>query len=189
MSGGEESYSIWLSPAPDSPLYAQLEKEMGALRAEYGGPQFQPHVTLLGDIRRPRDDVAATAQALAAQIKPYRINLLNVTRGTFYYQCVFALAARDEAVMAAGAAARRAYDMGDKPHMPHLSLLYADLDDAAKDKAASQARARLFGEGSSYSTLLTDPGFTVTHLQVWSTPTDDTSLQSWCKVADVPLSG
>lgn len=92
--------------------------------------------------------------------------------------------------MQAGQLARQEFSMegssGDA-YMPHLSLLYADLGPEAALKAQAAAVQRLYGEGSDYSTLLTDTGFTAKALSVWYTPAEDRSLGSWKQVADLPL--
>ncbi|KAJ9515222.1 hypothetical protein QJQ45_002365 [Haematococcus lacustris] len=189
MSGpSSESYSLWLMPSGESG--AKLAAEVKRLAEQHSAvqaPCFPPHVTLLGDIQQPRDSVLDISQRLAQQLKKYRLNFLNVSTGTFYYQCVFLLVAQEPAVMQAAAAAREAFGMSTGPYMPHLSLLYADLSDADKAKAADSARTRLFGEGQTYDTLLVDPGFTADRLALWSTPTDDKSTASWCLVAEFPL--
>ncbi len=52
-------------------------------------------------------------------------------------QCVFLTVAASEATMQAAALARQLYGMTTGPYMPHLSLLYADLSDAEKDKVGA----------------------------------------------------
>ena len=71
--------------------------------------------------------------------------------------------------------------------MPHLSLLYADLEPAARAAAAADAVRRLYGEGSGHGTLLPEAGFDVGALTVWETPVEDAALESWRRVAEFPL--
>ncbi|GLI64324.1 hypothetical protein VaNZ11_007551 [Volvox africanus] len=182
----KESYSIWAMPR--GKLGDQLRGEIAHLAQRHGGPAFPPHVTVLGDIERPREEAQALMKELAAQVKKYRINFVNVTRGTFFYQCVFLLVAKDEGTMAAAAAARSVYGMTTPPYMPHLSLLYADLDDTEKAKVVEYETARLYGESSGYDTLLVETGYEVGSLALWYTPTDDETTQSWCLVEEYPLS-
>ncbi len=49
--------------------------------------------------------------------------------------------------------------------------------------------ARLWGEGSTYDTLLPDSGFDVGGFSVWYTPVEDKSLESWERVAEFKLAG
>lgn len=71
------------------------------------------------------------------------------------------------------------------PYMPHLSLLYADLSEQEKDEAVKGSIARLFGPGSS---KLDAPGFTTQAVALWYTPTEDKTLESWCRIADFEIS-
>lgn len=62
-----ENYSLWIQPA--GPLADKLRAEIAAQAAAYGGPQFEPHVTLLPDIPGGRQHALDTSAALAAQLK------------------------------------------------------------------------------------------------------------------------
>lgn len=156
-----DNYSLWVLPPP-GPLRQRLQAEIDALAEKYGGPKFPAHVTVLPDIKQPRDQLLATAASLAAQLPPYDITLLSVSCGAIYHQCVYLLCAKDVDTVAAAAAARRAYGMPpppDKPYMPHLSLLYSDIDPDTRRAVAADVTRRLFGEGSGYDTLLTGEGW------------------------------
>lgn len=119
-----------------------------------------------------------------------RINFQDISYGNQFHQCVYILCNQEQPLMQAAALARQHFQMGEAaPYMPHLSLLYGDLDNQAKHAAMQQAVQRLYGEGSNYDTLLPDNGFTVDKLSLWYTPIDDRSLSSWVKVADMPLPG
>jgi hypothetical protein len=96
--------------------------------------------------------------------------------------------AKEQAIMAAGAAAQQAFDKPAADYMPHLSLLYADVDDAARAASQQAAVQRLYGEGSDYKTLLTDNGFVAEAISLWYTPVEDRTLASWKQVAEVQLS-
>lgn len=89
--------------------------------------------------------------------------------------------------MQAGATAREQFEMAPAGYMPHLSLLYADLSDEAKAESMRQAVQRLYGDGSSYNTLLTDNGFNAEAISLWYTPVEDKSLGSWVQVAEFAL--
>jgi hypothetical protein len=100
---------------------------------------------------------------------------------------VYILVAQEAAIMQAGAVARQQFDMAPTDYMPHLSLLYADLTDEVKAESTRQAVQRLYGDGSSYNTLLTDNGFNAEAITLWYTPVEDKSLGSWVQVAEFAL--
>jgi ABC-type molybdate transport system substrate-binding protein len=121
-------------------------------------------------------------------LQKFRVNFLNVVQGPSFHRCVYILVAKEQAIMAAGAAAQQAYGKQAAEYMPHLSLLYADVDDAARAASQQAAVQRLYGEGSDYKTLLTDNGFVAEAISLWYTPVEDRTLASWKQVAEVQLS-
>lgn len=62
-----ESYSIWVTPRPDSPLFKQLQGEIDRLAVLHGGPSFIPHVTVLGGMTLPKEDAVVVLKELAAK--------------------------------------------------------------------------------------------------------------------------
>lgn len=64
---------------------------------------------------------------------------------------------------------------------------HADIDADARQAAASEAVARLWGEGAGYDTLLPDSGFDAGSFSVWATPVEDMSLASWQRLAEFKL--
>ncbi|GBF93915.1 cyclic phosphodiesterase [Raphidocelis subcapitata] len=190
-AAGPRHYSIWIEPPPGA-LRDALQREIGAQRAARGGPPFEAHVTLLGDIPAADDGAALEAAAqLAARLEPFRVNFLDVSTGASFYQCVLILCAKEAQLLAANAAARGAFGMPDppRPYMPHLSLLYADIDDEARAAAAAEAVARLWGDAAGYGTLLPASGFDAGAFAVWETPAADRSLGSWRRVGEFRLGG
>lgn len=208
------SYSLWFSPSPGTSVRAVLEREIATQAAKHGTPTFEPHVTLLGDVRCADDAQArAVAEAFARRTRPFRVPFVNVATGATVYQCVFLLCAVEGPLPAANArirevcaeagvqqgavgagAAAAAAGAGSKSnssggYMPHLSLLYASIDGEQRAAAAAEATARLYGPDADYRTLLADDGFDARTVSLWHTPPDDTSLASWRMVAELPLSG
>jgi hypothetical protein len=94
--------------------------------------------------------------------------------------------AKDAAIMQAGQLARQEYGM-EGAYMPHVSLLYADLGPEVVHQSQQAAVQRLYGEGTDYSTLLTDTGYAADAITVWYTPVEDKSLASWKQVAELQL--
>jgi hypothetical protein len=43
-----KGYSLWLMPIGD--IYRRLSETISQLSSEYGTPNFQPHITLLGEL-------------------------------------------------------------------------------------------------------------------------------------------
>lgn len=82
-------YSVWAA-APE-PLRPRLAALMEKLRDEFGGPAFEPHVTVVGAMRLSEDDARRRLRSVCKGIRPYTVRFDGVARGTFFYQCVFLL--------------------------------------------------------------------------------------------------
>lgn len=80
-------YSVWALPPED--LTERLKKLMAGLRSEFGGPEFEPHVTVVGAISLTEDDAIDKFQAACKGVKAYNATVEKVATGTFFYQCVF----------------------------------------------------------------------------------------------------
>jgi 2'-5' RNA ligase len=202
-AASSSSYSLWFAPAPGSSVRAVLEREIATQAAKHGTATFEPHVTLLGDLRCSEGDAQArsAAEAFARRTKPFRVSLLGVATGATVYQCVFLQCANEGALPAANARMRAiCAEMGipqgeaaaapqSHAFMPHLSLLYSGVDAQGRAVAAAEATARLYGPDSDYRTLLADDGFDARTVSLWHTPPDDPTLESWRLVAELPLEG
>ena len=182
--------------APARPLPAGLlarvcDNEIRRLAADPAlpdAPLFSPHVTLLGGISQPQAVIDATA-VLAARLPPLTITLDRVACGATRYQCVYILCCPTAELLAAGAAARDAFGLDPSAtYMPHLSLLYSDVDQARRGDVAAAAQARLFPTGGGAGTL-PEAEFCADAVEVWYTPVEDKTLESWCRVAEFPLTG
>jgi Cyclic phosphodiesterase-like protein len=89
--------------------------------------------------------------------------------------------------MAAGALTREVF--GEDPaaaYMPHLSLVYSDMDEGARVEIAQMEQGMLLNSLSN--SALPSKGFTVESIGVWFTPAEDRTLESWRLVKELPLS-
>ena len=89
-SEGEKNvYSVWALPPED--VTARIRTLMNSLRSEFGGPQFEPHITVVGAIRLTLDDALNKFRSACEGLKAYQATVDCVSTGTFFYQCVFLL--------------------------------------------------------------------------------------------------
>lgn len=182
------SWSFWAMPK--GALAAELQGEIDCLAARFSdAPRFPPHVTLVGAVEMTEERVLAAARALAARLEPYWISFDRVSCGSIFHQCVYVLASNDPATMQAGAAAREVCGLDPgASYMPHLSLLYSDINGEQRQAVAAEAQARLL-EGPGALLGRGQRWFQVESVAVWRTAPADKSLASWELVADVPLAG
>ncbi|KAJ0796919.1 putative cyclic phosphodiesterase, 2',3'-cyclic-nucleotide 3'-phosphodiesterase [Helianthus annuus] len=85
----KDVYSVWALP-PEH-VSERVKKLMVALRSEFGGPEFEPHVTVVGAIRLTEDDARDKLNKASEGLKAYNATVEKVATGTFFYQCVFLL--------------------------------------------------------------------------------------------------
>ncbi|PNW77036.1 hypothetical protein CHLRE_10g419600v5 [Chlamydomonas reinhardtii] len=178
----KEQYAIFA--VPKGQLQGQLQAEIVHLGMKCHAPTFAPHTTVLAAIERPREEVLAVAAEMCKHVKKYRINFTEVACGSIYYQCVYLLVDKTEGVLAAGAAARKAFGITTGPYMPHLSLLYSDIPQEERAKIVEHEKERLY---DNPATRLLETGFDVDSLAVWYVPEEDKSLAGWCQLAEFPL--
>ena len=66
-------------------------------------------------------------------LQPYRIRFDKPSYGSIYHQCTFMLCQQDAATMNAGKQSKQAFKQdASASYMPHLSLLYSDIDEHAR---------------------------------------------------------
>ncbi|KVH89432.1 2',3'-cyclic-nucleotide 3'-phosphodiesterase [Cynara cardunculus var. scolymus] len=85
----KDVYSVWALPPED--VTARVKKLMVGLRSEFGGPEFEPHVTVVGAISLTEDEARDKLKKACEGLKAYNVTVEKVATGTFFYQCVFLL--------------------------------------------------------------------------------------------------
>nr|ACG45023.1 cyclic phosphodiesterase [Zea mays] len=166
----EEVYSVWA--LPPEPVRDRFRRIMEGLRAAYGGPAFEPHVTVVGDFRGRRSEAVKVLRAAAASVQPYTARVTGVARGSFFYQCVYILLDPTAEVVGASdhCCANFVYNR-KTPYMPHVSLLYGDLTDEEKEEARKKA------EELDKDIYVLE--FEISELALYRTDTTDKTLESW----------
>lgn len=171
----QKGYTLWLIPT--GKLYTQLSHLISKLTKKYNAPHFEPHVTLLGKITGPEEEVLEKTSRLASELKLYEIELTNLDYLDKYFQCVFIRVKETKPVLEANAKARKIFGReNDPPYMPHLSLLYGNYPVSIKKKVIEE-----IGPNFSLS-------FPVRSIHLISY-TDLYDAKSWQKVRGFKLNG
>ncbi len=167
-------HSLWMVPSGEA--HERLQDLISGLAAAHGTPVFRPHVTLLGGLTAPLRQIEAKATRLASSLRPFMVRFSGIGHADEYYRCLFLRVRKTRDVMAANAMAREAFDrVGDRPFMPHLSLMYCDFDASRKEETASAVGADVLGIA-----------FEVDAICVFST---DGEPGQWKGVLSLPLMG
>ncbi|KAI9127320.1 hypothetical protein K1719_001879 [Acacia pycnantha] len=170
-------YSVWAVPTED--VRDRMKKLMSGLRSEFGGPEFEPHITVVGAISLTAGDALKKFRSACDGLKAYNATVDRVDTGTFFYQCVYLLLHPTPEVV--GTSDHCICHFGynrSSPYMPHLSILYGDLSDEEKKRAEERANALDDVNGLN---------FQISRLALYKTETEDKTLKSWEKIADCVL--
>jgi 2'-5' RNA ligase len=170
--GRSNVYSLWLMPEGD--IYEILSSTIMQLAKPYATPHFEPHVTLLGHLTGPVDTMLAKTSKLANRLPQYEIALQSLDYMNEFFRCLYLRVHQTDDLMHAHMTAKEI--MGEKRNadfMPHLSLMYGDIDTGTK-----QAIIKTIGNDLSFS-------FETSNLHLYSTKGAPTS---WHKIAQFTLS-
>ena len=198
-----DTYSLWYTFAtpefprpsatvqrchdPPEPEYfpQKIEREIKRLSKEHGSPIFKPHVTLLGGIPTSEENACCVARSLVDSRKIHSIDMrfTSVGRGSTFHQSVFVLADRLEPLLKQHQVVKEAFEMDDVgSYMPHASLIYSTMSDVERHKLMEEEQSILFKNGGEEWVQ------EVCWLEVWHTPAEDLTLESWRLVQRYPLS-
>jgi 2'-5' RNA ligase len=129
------TYSLWLEPTGDTAY--KLQQRIKELSRKYDTPVFSPHVTLLGGLTASKTELEALTDTLASSVTPFELKLTKAGYLNTFYQSLFIHVEQNEGLTHLHDNACRLFDCPDEyqnDYMPHLSLLYGDLNQPQKEK-------------------------------------------------------
>lgn len=163
-------FSIWIVPSSD--IKKQLSEIVGDLSVKYQAPNFEPHMTLLGDVSLDKETMLQKSHLLVSQLKPFSASLGEISFSTTYFQSVFVHIKSNAALMNANLKAKEVFQVPNTIFMPHMSLLYGDHPMEEREKIASQI------------TILGNLSFNVEKIIVVPSTKDPSE---WKYLAEIPL--
>jgi 2'-5' RNA ligase len=123
-------HSLWFTPRANAAArFAQIIHD---LSQSYGTPYFPPHVTLLPRVSQARATVVELARHLAHKCRPFDIELGELATTKAYFQSLFIKAHRSKVLVQIHQLALRLFGSSQTDYMPHLSLVYGDLEEIEK---------------------------------------------------------
>jgi 2'-5' RNA ligase len=130
MIPAASGYSLWLRPYGE--LAYKLKQRIKKYSEEYDTPSFEPHLTLLGGLKQNETSLVSMTKLLAGRLHPFEISLNNISYTENYYRSLFIKADKTDELISAYITARRLFgdesDPSTDDFMPHVSLMYSDLD-------------------------------------------------------------
>lgn len=130
----EEQYSLWITPSGE--VKDILQKIINKLSSSYNGPIFEPHMTLLGNIKTNKDQMIENARKLSSMLRQFSLSFSEVSFSTTYFQSVFIRVRSTSSLMNANMKAKEIYKDENTVFMPHISVLYGDHSMEEREKIA-----------------------------------------------------
>lgn len=138
-------YSIWLMPP--AALRERFAELIDALSRRLGTPRFEPHITLAAPRAVTDAQALSEAQRLATRLAPVPLRFNGIDHTDAYFRCLFLRAVKTPEILAAHR--RACAELGEPieaDYMPHLSLVYGEIDRAEKEKMIADVGARFPAE-------------------------------------------
>ncbi len=129
-----ERYSIWA--LPEQSTEQELQKIITLFSQLYGGPHFEPHMTLLGDVKGESAQMVDVVDELAAGLDELSLRFGEVSFSTTFFQSVFIRVLATAQLMEQNLKAKRLFQLENNLFMPHVSLLYGDHAMETREEAA-----------------------------------------------------
>ena len=129
------SYSIWLMP--DSKVKDQLKNKILALGSDFGGPIFEPHVTLIGSSLGAENTLLQKTEIISKKISPFKIFFDGIAHFNEYFCSLFLKVKFSPQLNAARDLASTEIDWNKNDYLPHMSLIYGNYTLSEKEKMIS----------------------------------------------------
>lgn len=126
-------FHLWLAPAGAD--YDRLAGIIADLSARYRGPQFDPHLTLLGRLEGEQESLAGLTQQLARALQSFEVRLKEPSYEAQYFRCLFLPAEPSPPIMDAHRQATQIFGhRSTSAFEPHVSLLYGLFPERVKQE-------------------------------------------------------
>ena len=129
-------YSVWLLPSSEVSL--SLQKVIEDLAVRYGGPSFEPHITVASGIEGPLENVIHTVETIAEQFQPFMLTSTEVSFSTTYFQSVLLRIQSGASLLELNVALKEKAGVPNELYMPHISLMYGNHDMQTREQIAQE---------------------------------------------------
>lgn len=126
-------FHLWLMPPED--VSSRLAGLVTELSLRYGGPTFDPHLTLLGRIEGEESAIVDLTNRLAAALSSFEVQLKAPVGETQYFRCLYFPAEPVPPLLDAHQQAQRLFGRhSTSPFQPHVSILYGLFPERIKQE-------------------------------------------------------
>ena len=132
------SYSIWLMP--EGNVKYDLRNVIYMLSANFGGPLFTPHVTLVGSFLGSEKELLHKTEIISKKIKPFEIYFGDIEYSVEFFRSLFLKIKVNTELIKARDIACKELNWIKNDYIPHLSLVYGDYDTKEKEHMISNIK-------------------------------------------------
>lgn len=126
-------HALWLRPFGEAAY--ELKQHINALSQKYNTPPFEPHITLVSDLRRPQHELIQLTDVLGGAISPFTIELTRLGYNDNYYQSLFYRVKETVTFVSVHKTAGKFFGyQSNEEYFPHLSLMYGNIKESEKRK-------------------------------------------------------
>ena len=126
------SYSIWLMPS--GVVKEQLIHIIKELSINYGGPVFEPHITLISSFLGNKEELLQRTEKLASKITPFGLKLRGIKYLNEFFHSFFLDVELTNDLKQARSAGLELFTCNENEYRPHMSLAYGDITVPKKEK-------------------------------------------------------
>lgn len=159
-------HSIWLRPARDDLRF--LESIVTELASRFASPIFEPHATLVPDMRRSADELLPLVLSLAVGRKPLDVAIEDVTGTDAYFRFFYAALQKTPALMALKQDSLGISGERDiSAFLPHVSLAYGVTDKASRETEMARLAGSLAGRRIRFDRMVIVSSSSETPIDQW----------------------
>ncbi len=127
--------------------YVIFEKNIQQKSKEYQTPCFEPHLTLRARILGEKEEVLTKTKQLASSIQPIKLKLVGLEQTDEFHRCIIERAELSNELKEARQKTEELFhSMENRPFLPHISVMYGELDLSSKKKIMNEIRSKLPSE-------------------------------------------
>lgn len=159
-------HSIWLRPAQDDLIF--LENIVGDLGGRFNSPIFEPHATLVPDMKQSAEDLLPQVLSLAIGRKPLELLIEDVTGSEAYFRSFYAVLQKTPALMRLKQDSLEiSSEASLQSFMPHVSLAYGVEETTLKQLEIDRLKKELSGRKLRFDRLVIVSSSSDTPIDQW----------------------
>jgi 2'-5' RNA ligase len=126
---------------PEDSVKEELKNIIHSFSNNYGGPKFEPHVTLVSSFLGSEKELLQKTEMLSKEIKPFEIFFDGITYLDEFFRALFLKVKITTKLKIARDFICRKLDYNDYDYIPHLSLAFGDYNKKEKQKMISAIKS------------------------------------------------